>query len=256
MVDAAMFNAPNWVDLSTPDVDTASAFYTKLLGWEMSVMPSAMGDYHVAKAAGRDVGGMMAQSPEMKGVPPVWTVFVYVEDIDKTMELVQTAGGSILTRPFDIPGGSQVGVIADPTGAMLALIAGGETPDGSWFSTSAGGVCWVELLTRDPQAAAPFYRNVFGWEAVVDRSTETEYTMFKLDGADVAGMLMMPAEVPVEAPSHWSVYFTVADCEAKASTTPELGGQVLRPTTEISSGRFAVLADPQGATFEIMEFNE
>ena len=29
--------APSWVDLSTPKVDEAVAFYTELLGWEVAV---------------------------------------------------------------------------------------------------------------------------------------------------------------------------------------------------------------------------
>ena len=69
-------------------------------------------------------------------------------------------------------------------------------------------------------------------------------------------MMMMPAEVPAEAPAHWAVYFTVDDCAVATKLAAELGGEVLRPTTEIGIGKFAVLADPQGATFDIMEFFE
>jgi len=254
MIDAATFNTPNWVDLSTPDIDGAGEFYSELFGWDMSIMPSTMGDYHVAKVDDHEVAGLMEQAPQMKGQPASWTVFVYVADIEETTKLVAEHGGRVMQPPFEIPGGAKVAVIVDPTGAMLALIAGGETPDGVYFSDNAGAVCWVELLTRDPEAAAAFHREVFGWETVVDTSTETNYTVFKLDGEDVAGMLMMPDAVPAEAPSHWSTYFTVDDCDATVKMTGELGGEVLRPTTDISIGKFAVLADPQGATFEIMEF--
>ncbi len=254
MIDAATFGAPNWVDLSTPDVAASTDFYTELLGWTMSRMATPMGDYHVAKVGDHEVGGMMAQSPEMEGNPPVWTMFVYVRSIEDTLEKVEEAYGHVLQAPFDIPGGAQVSVISDTTGAMFALIAGGETPEGTYMSNEAGAVCWFELLTRDPEKAAGFYRDVFGWEAVTDTTGETEYTIFKLAGEDVAGMIMMPDAVPAEAPAHWSVYFTVDDCAATVKMAEELGGKVLVPSTEVSIGKFAVLEDPHGASFDIMEF--
>ena len=112
----------------------------------------------------------------------------------------------------------------------------------------------MELLTRDPVAAEHFYAEVFGWKAQAADQAGTTYTMFKLDGEDVAGMMMMPEEVPAEVPAQWAVYFTVADCTSTERKAAELGGQVLRPSTSIEIGKFAVLADPHGATFHLMEF--
>jgi len=144
-------------------------------------------------------------------------------------------------------------VIADPADAMLCLITG-PRPGAAYFSQQPGAVCWVELLTRDPEAAAGFYNEVFGWKAIAGEGGAAPYTMFQLNEEDVAGMMMMPVEVPAEAPAHWAVYFAVADCGAVERRTVALGGQVLRPTTGIEIGKFAVLADPQGAMFQVMEF--
>jgi predicted enzyme related to lactoylglutathione lyase len=66
-------------------------------------------------------------------------------------------------------------------------------------------------------------------------------------------MMMMPQEVPAEAPAHWTVYFAVSDCAAFEQKAAALGGQVLHSTTDIEVGKFAVLADPQGATFHLLE---
>lgn len=254
MINAATYGAPNWVDLSTPNIDAAVDFYEELLGWDVATTSTPMGDYHVGRVGDQEVAGMMAQSPEMMGQPPVWSLFVYVKDIEETLNQVEEALGHVLQAPFEIPGGALVSVIADPTGAMLALIAGGEKPDGVYFSNEPGAVCWVELLTRDLATAAAFYTDVFGWTTTTANGDGTEYTMFKLGGEDVAGMMLLPDEVPSEAPAHWVVYFTVDDCAAVAKMADELGGEILHPTTEIGMGRFAVLADPQGAKFDVMEF--
>jgi uncharacterized protein len=67
--------------------------------------------------------------------------------------------------------------------------------------------------------------------------------------------MLMPDEVPPEAPgAFWSVYFAVTDCEAAVQRAVALGGTILRPTTEIGTGdKFAVVSDPTGATFQLMQ---
>lgn len=255
MITADTDNAPDWVDLTTPDIEGAKRFYSQLLGWELERTPTPMGDYYIGKQHGHEVAGLMAQGPELSGTPPVWTMFVNVADVEETVTKTEEAGGRVLEQPFDIPDG-RVAMIADPTGAMLGVIS---TPlmhsDEKWFSQEPGAVCWVELLTRHPDTALHFYEAVFGWTAETSDMGETSYTIFKLGDDDVAGMMMMPAEVPEEAPAHWATYFTVDDCVAAENKAIELGGHVLRSTAEIEMGRFAVLADPQAASFQIMEYN-
>jgi predicted enzyme related to lactoylglutathione lyase len=250
VIDAGTYGAVNWIDLSTNDIRGAIAFYEELLGWEVGSAETPMGEYFVGSIDEREIAGMMQQAPDLDS-PPVWTTFVYVEDIDDTVAKVESAGGRVLEPPFDIPGDARVSVVADPTGGMFALITG-PRPSGPYFSGHPGFVCWVELLTRDTAAAEGFYASVLGWKTVTDPATG--YSTFELDGEQIAGMLTMPAEVPAEAPAHWGVYFSVADCSAAERTAAELGGQVLRPTTEIEIGKFAVLADPQNAKFSVMEF--
>ena len=254
MIGADTFGAPNWVDLSTPNIEGAVAFYSELLDWDTSAMSTEMGEYHVASVKGHEVAGMMAQSPDHAGIPAMWTMFIYVKSVDETLEKVEEAYGHVLQAPFDIPGGARVSVISDSTGAMFALISGGEKPEGAYYSEIPGAVCWFELMTRDTEAAAKFYRDVFGWEMALDETTATEYATFRLGGQDIVGMLPMPEMMPDEAPAHWSVYFTVSDCAATQKMAVELGGEVAVPVTDISIGRFAVLEDPSGAVFEIMEY--
>lgn len=254
MISADTFGAPNWVDLSTPDIDGALEFYRELFEWEIETMTTEMGDYHVATKGGTQVCGMMAQSHEVAGTPAQWTMFLYVQDVDKTLEKVEEAYGHVLQAPFEIPGGATVSVITDTAGAMFAIISGGPKPDGTYFSNQPGAVCWFELLTRDTESSAKFYRDVFGWDLALDETTHTNYMTFQLAGKDLVGMLPMPDMIPAEAPSHWGVYFATADCAATQKMALELGGEVAVPTVEISIGRFAVLEDPQGAMFDVMEY--
>ena len=49
------------------------------------------------------------------------------------------------------------------------------------------------------------------------------YTLVKVDGEAVGGIMAMPTTVPMGAPPHWGVYVTVEDVEATAKKAQELG---------------------------------
>lgn len=256
MINAGMHGAVTWVDLSTPDVMSAVTFYRELLGWsEVEESETPMGTYFIGKVDGQQVGGMMAQGPELAGTPPMWTMFVYCDDVDATAARVMDAGGTVLMAPSDIPS-ARIAVIADPAGAVFGLF-GGPSIEGEFYSEDVGRVCWVELMSRDTAAAEGFYADLFGWKTVTEHTSPASgapYMSFKLGDEDVAGMMAMPDEVPDLVPSYWSAYFTVADCDLTVEKARDLGGQVYLPTTTMDMGKFASLADPQGAPFNIMEY--
>jgi uncharacterized protein len=251
MSEAATNGAPNWVDLSVPNVQAAARFYRDLLGWTVDKHPSPMGDYYIGTAGGREVGGMMAAPLQNAGEPAVWTVLFSVADVDRTVKAVEGAGGAVLEAPFDLPA-ARMAIVADPAGATFGVISH-EGPVDAWLSSTSGAVCWVELLTRDPAAALDFYAKVFGWQASTESYGDVPYTTLSLDGELVAGAMPMPGEVPGEVAGVWSVYFAVDDCAATERRAEELGGEVVKSTTPLSDGRFAVLEDPQGGTFQIMD---
>jgi predicted enzyme related to lactoylglutathione lyase len=82
----------------------------------------------------------------------------------------------------------------------------------------------------------------------------TKYTVFKAGGNQIAGAQDMPEMVPQEVPSYWLVYFAVADADATAARAKKLGGrEMVAPTDIPGTGRFAVLQDPQGGTFGLLQ---
>jgi len=112
-----------------------------------------------------------------------------------------------------------------------------------------GEFCWNELMTRDPEAAAKFYSELVGWEAADSGMPGMKYTLWKTDGKDKGGMMLMPPDVPAQVPAHWMAYITVDDVDVSAKKTAELGGIVIVPPQDIPEvGRFTVIQDPTGAT--------
>ena len=243
----------DWVDLSTPDAQVACSFYAAALGWTFEHSESPMGTYHIAMVGGHQAAGLMASEPG-SGTPSAWTVFVRVASMEETVAAVINSDGKVLAAPFEIPGGAQVAVVADPTGAVFALIAGGPEPDEGeppLHRAEPGAVAWCELLTLDPHTAVGFYDAVFGWQAVLDAASG--YSTFRHGDSDVGGMLPMPEEVPAEAPSHWFVYFHSQDLAATITATVNAGGAVMKPTTTVGPVTFALLADPAHAMFGLLD---
>lgn len=251
MIDPRIHGAPCWVDLSTPDLAGATEFYRDVLGWAVTRTTTPMGTYAIGTAGDLEVAGMMEPGPEDAGMPSLWTVFFTVDDVDDSAAAVTAAGGRVVEPPFDIPD-ARIAVVTDPVGAMFGMMHGPQ-PEGGYLDEGPGSVRWVELLSRDPQAVESFYTAVFGWKSETPRPEAPGYTIFHLADEEVAGMMRMPATVPAEAPSYWAAYFAVEDCERTVSRSVELGGCVVVPPTEVGHGRFAVLDDPAGATFSVLE---
>jgi predicted enzyme related to lactoylglutathione lyase len=121
--------------------------------------------------------------------------------------------------------------------------------------SSANRFVWVELMTGDQPAAVDFYRRVVGWTSEAAGAPGMPYTLLLAGDAKVAGVMTTPLELAAigHAPT-WSGYVGVADVDAAAAAVIGAGGKLLRPVAAIPGvGRFAVAADPQGASFMIFQ---
>ncbi|MCP4646399.1 MAG: VOC family protein, partial [bacterium] len=82
----------------------------------------------------------------------------------------------------------------------------------------------------------------------------SEYTIVKVDGLAVAGIMAMVDECKGMPPT-WDIYITVTDVNETVKAVTELGGKVLRPAFDIPEvGRFCVLQDAQGAVIMAMTY--
>jgi len=79
-------------------------------------------DYTVIKVNADETGGIMAMPPEMDGMPPMWGIYVTVDDVDATSGQVEKFGGKIIRPPSDIPGVGRFCVLSDPQGAVISAI--------------------------------------------------------------------------------------------------------------------------------------
>lgn len=239
-----------WHDLMTGDIEGARRFYAALFGWKFVASKDPQDLYQHLESAGVMFGGMISlPKPDVR---PHWMAYVEVEDVEACVARAQPAGGKLVVGPRDIPGVGRFAVIVDPTGAHLAPFRPLEPsgPEGD-VEPEDRRFCWDQLLTSDAARAGPFYSAVFGWRVqTVPMGPLGTYHLFKRGALDAAGMLQMPAQAA--APSHWLGYVAVPDVDACALAIRELGGKLwVEPSDIPGMGRFAVAADPQGASFAI-----
>jgi uncharacterized protein len=123
-----------------------------------------------------------------------------------------------------------------------------------------GRFVWYELSTSDPAAAQRFYKAITGWgtQDFPETDSNTVYTMWKNGENPVGGVWQLPAELASQGvPPHWLPYVGTDDVDETIAEATQLGARVIVPAKDIPNmGRFAILADPQGAMFAIYKSNQ
>jgi predicted enzyme related to lactoylglutathione lyase len=114
---------------------------------------------------------------------------------------------------------------------------------------------WYEHLTKDPKAAIAFYTEVVGWKTQPFAEGGGDYIMWVGSQGPLGGVMKLPDEVAkMGAPPHWMAHVQVEDVDATAALTKKLGGKVYKAPDDIPTvGRFAVIADPQGAFIAVFK---
>ena len=110
-----------------------------------------------------------------------------------------------------------------------------------------GVFSWCELMTTDADAAKAFYTKLFGWDTEDMSMPGMTYTVVKVGGKGIGGIMSIPKEAQ-GMPPKWGPYVTVDDVDLTARTAEQLGAKLCAPPQDIPDvGRFCVIEDPQGA---------
>ncbi len=242
-----------WVELATSDLAAGREFYEGVFGWQSDARPvEGWGEYATFTVPdGRGAAGGYAQQEAERsmGVPPHWNLYVYSDDVDKDVAKATELGGQATIPGMDTPLG-RMAVIADPTGARFCLWQSEQMP-GFKVRGEHGAFTWADLITPDKDRAQEFYGELFGWTGEEQGEEFGNYTVVS-KGDEQIGGFMNPMQP--DMPANWMPYFAVSHAEAVTNAATGAGAQVMMPPTPIPTvGTFAVLADPQGAVFAILQ---
>ncbi|MFJ4779259.1 VOC family protein [Streptomyces sp. NPDC088762] len=122
---ASAENTLVWVELHVPDPEAALGFYSALFGWRHTEMEAPGMTYRVLSTADGDqqdasFGGIAPQQGQ--GEPSRWTPYFHVPDVDATAAAATANGGSVVMPASDVPEVGRIAWLADPAGAVFALL--------------------------------------------------------------------------------------------------------------------------------------
>jgi hypothetical protein len=235
-----------WVELATSHDAAAKSYYTSLFGWTANEIPMGPDQppYVMLEKDGKQVGALY----QNLSVPPNWLSYVSVMNVDDLAKTVRDLGGRVLQAPFDVMDVGRMAVFQDGQGAQLALWEARQHI-GARVRDEVNTLCWNELMTSDVEAAQFFYRSLFDWDLKITPG----YTEAHVGEQAVGGLMQIAPEMH-GMPSHWQPYFMVDDVDATLAKAQSLGTKEHFGPMDIEHvGRFAVLKDPQGATFAIIK---
>ncbi len=239
-----------WRETMTKDLEQAKRFYAALFAWsyvDLDMGPG--GAYPQIQVGGKSIGGMMQMQPGM-AMPPYWTSYVLVADVDAACAAATAGGGSVPWGPVDVPGVGRMAMVGGPDGAMLSLIRPTSHDAPPVAPPVPGEFCWETLTAADVDQAKAFWPTVCPW--VVSRGANIDTF------AVGEGMENQVADIQSAAtaggPPSWLTYVVVEKIEPTTARAVELGGQVFLPAMAIPNvGRIAVIADDQGAVLGLFE---
>jgi predicted enzyme related to lactoylglutathione lyase len=238
-----------FAELNTHDVQQAQKFYAALFNWKTEPLAED-GDYLVFQCDGKDVAGLRHGKGATRWIP-----YLSVDAVDDLTGRARELRASVIAPPFDMEGVARKAVIHDPAGGVVGLWEPHGHPGAAMLDAS-GSMWWAELLTRDVQGAKNFYSALLGWKPVDTLRYGIRYSVFKMGDASVGGLLPIGADWGPVSP-YWQILFAVEECDATVDRARAAGGSLVYGPNDIpNAGRAAILSDPAGAIFVVMQPNE
>jgi len=232
---------PCWIDLRTPDLATAQEVYAQLFEWDYRT-----GDgFAIATKDGAAVAALLA-ADEPSGT---WTMYVASDDAAATAEAVAANGGTVVVAPGAVGDFGRACHVTDPAGAAFGIWQYG-TSIGAELINEPGALVWEDLAVSGPRAVQPFYTRVVDWHFGQMPQAGSEYALIM--GTDPFPLGGIGPTEPGQEPG-WRIYIGVTDTDETVALMTAQGGSVVRPALTTPYGRHAILADPGGAVFSVIE---
>ncbi len=244
-----------FAELVTPDLAAAERFYGPLFGWTFQAAQAGRPAYTPVTANGRTIAGLV-QRDMPAGRRPAWLTCLATTDVDAADATATQHGAKLLYGPYAVPGLGRESVLADPQGAVFGLLSA-TAGDPAETLAARGTWIWSSLITAEPETDATFYQALLGYEVYpLDDANDPRHLILASGDFARASVNPIPAVEPRLHP-RWLSYVRVDDVAASAAQAQTLGGQVLvAPHADRHGGRIAIVADPAGAPFGLMEWSE
>ncbi|MEN9937732.1 MAG: hypothetical protein RLZZ387_4311 [Chloroflexota bacterium] len=240
---------PTWIDLVTPDVDGARAFYGALFGWEYDIGGPEFGGYTTARIGTRGSAGIVGPQPDAP-LQAAWNLYFATENIEGDVARAVELGATVVYPAMSVGSFGSMATCQDPTGAMFSLWQAGDHI-GTQVTDEPGAMVWCELYSPNAKQARDFYTAFLG--ATADPMPGgLEYYVLKHGEKELGGIMQIDPSWGAMQPQ-WGTYFGVPNADEAVATATSHGGAVMGSIDDSPFGRLATLTDPSGAAFKVIQ---
>lgn len=243
-----------WHELITDTPQETQSFYSALFGWEFEPLAQKGANYFLIRNKGKLVGGMIDQTqlPTSADISQ-WVALFSVTDIEVAAALVADSGGTVFTPPTSLGDRGDIAVVADPQGALFALL---QTRDGDPVDVDelpqSGDFLWHELWTGEVDSAVAFYSQLAPYRMEQKRLGSVEEPVDYVVMNAQEQMRGSIRDNPFKGlPPIWVNYLRVTDdaeLDSILAKVESLGGEILVPAVvRPGGGTVAVIVGPSGA---------
>ncbi|MGI5862560.1 MAG: VOC family protein [Myxococcales bacterium] len=124
------------IELSTGDLPAAKRFYRSLFDWKLEDTTMEGGTYTTVDVGRGTGGGMQAKMSSDQATG--WMPYVQVDDVKRTLNKARRLGAEIVFDFADMGSIGTIGILKDPTGALLGVWAPPKKPSVTRRAKAAG----------------------------------------------------------------------------------------------------------------------
>ncbi|MFJ2618564.1 VOC family protein [Glutamicibacter sp. NPDC087344] len=242
---------PCRVDLLTGDIGRSIEFYGELFGWTTRGVQPDDADPLEMYLGDELVAGFLRNDPQ-SAYGDTWITYLNVTDAHAASYSAEMYGGYVFLPPVDIEGEGTIAMIGDPTGVGVGLWQSSITRALTTASGRHGTRVWNELHTTGFEKVTHFYRDALEWDLLnLSDTDEFRYQSYG-QGRDAKSGIYDISGLPDPHPG-WRTYFAVTDTDQTLALAEKLGAKVVQGAQDLRFGRMAVLTDPTGAQFSIIQ---
>jgi predicted enzyme related to lactoylglutathione lyase len=244
--------SPCWLELATTQPQASMAFYQDVMGWDYEERTDSDGaPYYVATLVGEPVAGIRHIAEPVEE----WSVFLVTPDLTALVRRSELLGGRTVEPAHSVPKVGRKALIEAPAGATFGACQ--VAPDWAFTAGVPNSLVWLEFITHLVPQADRYFGELFGYEGrQFGNGIEDDYMVWYAGGDSVIGRVRMMPGTSVEVPARWMPHFRTPldrNFDDAVVTAHDAGARLRFNPYSSELGRVAVLTDPVGARFAIID---
>jgi len=235
-----------WADLYTGDVNASLKFYQKTFGWTVKAFAKDNAKYHILYDNGQAIAGVLARdSKRNKTDNALWVGSIDTDNVESRSELSAKNNATIILPPHEFKLYGKRAVLADPQGAIIALLELDLTNKNHQKISTKWD--WAQLFSTNTNKAALFYQDAFDYTIEPLNTNKDSFYLIQSESVQ-ASIVNLPESF--EQRDRWVNFIEVNNITAVLSKATSHGATIIYHPKDKG---VVIISDPNGAFIGLTE---